>query len=146
MKKIRIVGILTAILIFGAVCSVPIVNNVHANKVEKDLLKVPVPKETVILESLSKAGKLTGNGNGMQYFGAILIKSELSLEELKTYYSFYRDNEWKYVVENQRGQDIKAIEHGSLQFKEKVEDEGYFIVYSWGEGIEILEDLDIRGH
>lgn len=38
-----------------------------------------------MIESLSQAGKLTGNGNGMQYFGAILIRSELSLEELETY-------------------------------------------------------------
>ena len=36
----------------------------------------------VLIESLSEAGRLTGNGNGLQYFGAVLIRSELSLEEL----------------------------------------------------------------
>ena len=51
-----------------------------------------------MIESISRAGKLTGNGNGMQYFGAILIRSDLSLEELDAYYSRYRSNEWECLV------------------------------------------------
>ena len=99
-----------------------------------------------MIESLSQAGKLTGNGNGMQYFGAILIRSELSLEELETYYSDYRSNEWEYLVEIQEGQSIKVIEHKALQFSEEIEDSGYYIVYSWGSGNSLLKELDMRGH
>ena len=99
-----------------------------------------------MIESLSQAGKLTGNGNRMQYFGAILIRSELSLEELETYYSDYRSNEWEYLVEIQEGQSIEVIEHKALQFSEEIEDGGYYIVYSWGRGNSLLKELDMRGH
>ena len=117
-----------------------------AYKVEKALCEIPLPEETELIESLSQAGKLTGNGNGMQYFGAILIKSELSLEELDAYYSDYRRNEWEYLVEIQEGQSIDVIEHGELQFSEEIKGSGYYIVYSWGSGDSLLQELDIRGH
>ena len=84
-KKLKLVGILAAVVLIGSVISIPLINNHTAYKVEKALCEIPLPEETELIESLSQAGKLTGNGNGMQYFGAILIRSELSLEELETY-------------------------------------------------------------
>ena len=146
MKKIKLVGILAAVVLIGSVISIPLINNHTAYKMEKALCEIPLPEETELIESLSQAGKLTGNGNGMQYFGAILIKSELSLEELETYYSDYRSNEWEYFVEIQEGQSIKVIEHKALQCSEEIEDSGYYIVYSWGSGNSLLKELDIRGH
>ena len=82
MKKIKLVGILAAVVLIGSVISIPLINNHTAYKVEKALCEIPLPEETELIESLSQAGKLMGNGNGMQYFGAILIRSDLSLEEL----------------------------------------------------------------
>ena len=87
MKKLKLVGILAAVVLIGSVISIPLINNHTAYKVEKALCEIPLPEETELIESLSQAGKLTGNGNGMQYFGAILIRSDLSLEELDAYYS-----------------------------------------------------------
>ena len=55
----------------------------------------------------------------MQYFGAILIKSELSLKELDDYYSDHRSNEWEYLVEIQGGQSIDVIDHETLNFWER---------------------------
>ena len=110
------------------------------------LCEIPLPEETELIESLSQAGKLTGNGNGMQYFGAILIRSDLSLEELDAYYSGYRSNEWECLVETQEGQSIEVIDHETLQFSEEIKDSGYYILYSWGSGNSLLEELDIRGH
>lgn len=52
----------------------------------------------------------------MQYFGAILIQSELALDTLQAYYSIYADNEWTYIVEPQLDNKIKVIEHGYLNF------------------------------
>ena len=146
MKKLKLVGILTAVVLIGGVISIPLINNYTAYKVERALCEIPLPEEAELIESLSQAGKLTGNGNGMQYFGAILIRSDLSLEELETYYSDYRSNEWEYLVEIQEGQSIKEIEHKALQFSEEIEDSGYYIVYSWGSGNSLLDELDIRGH
>ena len=146
MKKIKVVGILAAVVLIGGSLSIPLINNYTAYKVEKALCEIPLPEETELIESLPQAGKLTGNGNGMQYFGAILIRSELSLEELDAYYSDYRSNEWEYLVETQEGQPIEVIDHRTLQFTEEIKDSGYYIVYSWGSGNSLLEELDIRGH
>ena len=146
MKKLKLVGILTTVVLIGGVISIPLINNHTAYKVEKTLCEIPLPEKTELIESLSQAGKLTGNGNGMQYFGAILIRSELSLEELDAYYSDYRSNEWEYLVETQERQSIEVIDHGTLQFTEEIKDSGYDIVYSWGSGNSLLEELDIRGH
>lgn len=146
MKKLKLVGILAVVVLIGGSLSIPLINNHIAYKVEKELCKIPLPEETELIESLSQAGKLTGNGNGMQYFGAILIRSELSLEELEAYYSGYRSNEWECLVETQEGQFIGMIEHRVLQFSEEINDSGYYIVYSWGSGNSLLEELDIRGH
>lgn len=146
MKKLKVVGILAAVVLIGGSLSIPLVNNFIAYKVEKALCEIPLPEKTELIESLSQAGKLTGNGNGMQYLGAILIRSELSLEELDVYYSDYRDNEWEYLVEAQEGKSIEVIDHGTLQFTEEIKDSGYYIVYSWGSGNSLLVEWDIRGH
>ena len=146
MKKLKLVGILVAVVLIGGVISISFINNNIAYKVEKALCEIPLPEETELMESLSQAGKLTGNGNGMQYFGAILIRSDLSLEELDAYYSEYRSNEWEYLVEVQEGQSVEMLEHGGLQFSEEIKGNSYYIVYSWGSGNSLLRELDIRGH
>lgn len=146
MRKLKLVGILAAVVLIGGSLSIPLINNYTAYNVEKALCETSLPEETELIESLSQAGKLTGSGNGMQYFGAILIRSDLSLEELDVYYSGYRSNEWEYLVEAQEGQSIEVIDHRTLQFSEEIKDNGYYIVYSWGSGNSLLEELDIRGH
>lgn len=146
MKELRRVGILVAVVLIGGVISIPFINNHTAYKVEKTLCEIPLPEETELIESLSQAGKLSGNGNRMQYFGAILIRSDLSLEELDDCYSDYRSNKWECSVETQEGQYIEVIDHGTLQFSEEIKDSDCYIVYSWGSGKSLLEELDIREH
>ena len=146
MKKLKLVGILAVVVLIGGAISIPYINNYTAYKVERALCEIPLPEKAELIESLSQAGKLTGNGNGIQYFGAILIRSDLSWEELDAYYSGYRSNEWECLVETQEGQHIEVIDHGTLQFTEEIKDSGYYIVYSWGSGNSLLEELDIRGH
>jgi hypothetical protein len=85
----------------------------------------------------------------MQYFGAILVKTELSEKELNQHYRQYRKTEWDYIVKKQTSDKIDVIELGSYSFKKyKDEDkEKYYIIYSWGsnKNNELL-NLDIRGH
>ena len=145
-KKLKLVGILVAVVLIGGVISISFINNNIAYKVEKELCETPLPEKTELIESISRAGKLTGNGNGMQYFGAILIQSELSLKELDDYYSNHRSNEWEYLVEIQEGQSIDVIDHETLNFGKEINDAGYYIVYSWESVNSLLKELDIRGH
>lgn len=132
--------------------SIIIVNNSIANKVEKDLKKHELPKDTVLVEAISAAGKLTGNGNGMQYMGAILITSKLTEEEIKAHYGEAFD----YVsVNRQTSKSIEDINSSAIRFYsyDETSDQNYYSVICWGSQndfangsfSEIL-DLDIRGH
>ena len=121
MKKMLVAMLTVAVLmVCGFIIAIPIVNDNVAEKTAKELVKIPMPEGTEYIESKSRAGKLVGNGNGMQYFGAILIQSELSLEELQEYYSNYADSEWECIVEQQRDNEISVIEHGSLAFESEI--------------------------
>lgn len=130
------------------IVSIPIINNIIADTVESTLKDTPLPANTKLIDSVSKAGKLVGNGNGMQHFGAILIKSSLSQKELDDFYSNYRNNSWDYIVEKQTTNEITMI-HGNISFK-KVDNintsSDYFIVYSWGGKHNGILDMDLRGH
>lgn len=135
--------------VFFVYMAAPFVNDNAARKTAKVLEHIPLPNDTELVETAYKAGKLVGNGNGMQYFGAILIRSELSLEELKGYYSKFADpehQEWECEVEVQKGKDITIIEHGSLTFQTDVEGDNYYIVYSWGNNHSFFDEFDLRGH
>lgn len=148
MKKVvKIIVIVLVALLATLVISSPFVNNYSASKIEKRLTALPLPEKTEYIESISRAGKMTGNGNGMQFIGAILIQSELSLEELNDYYAVYRENQWDCIVEVQDSSSLEFVEHGVLSFAKDISpEEGYFVIYSWGDGVEPFEALDIRGN
>ncbi|MCI8427399.1 MAG: hypothetical protein HFJ03_07705 [Lachnospira sp.] len=147
MKKLLITIILIVVIIFLSVLvAAPIVNDNIAKKTADKLVDLPLPSNTEFIETVYLAGKLVGNGNGMQYFGAILIKSGLSLEELKEYYLKFAKDEWECMVERQIDTDIKIIEHRKVTFKTNVEGDNYYIIYSWGSNNTIFHEFDIRGH
>lgn len=138
------------ILLFITVfMAVPLVNNHTASSIKKELVRLPLPEQTQRIDAVSAARKLVGNGNGMQFLGAMLIKSDLSLEALNDYYSRYREDEFSCIVEPQRGSEIRFIEIGDLRFKKIRPDDtlsNHYIVYTWGSSDFSLSDLDIRGH
>ncbi len=145
--RVTMVFIAALLLVFAVV--VPIINNGIALGVEKDLKAIPLPQKTELVESISKAGKLTGNGNGMQYFGAILIKSDLSLEELVAYYQTYRIGQYDCLIASQVDNEILAVQHGNLAFRHTEYGVGYYIVYTWGSAPDWIRDwldTDMRGH
>ncbi|GAA0124792.1 hypothetical protein UT300019_06940 [Clostridium sp. CTA-19] len=130
--KITIIFIITGLyLIF---IHMPSMNDFIADGVKKKLQDTPLPSNTKFCDAVSKVGYLTGNGSGIQFFGAILIKSQLSLEELQEYYSKYKTGYDGYVVLEQKGSQIDSIEHIEVFFASlknvKIFD-GYYIVYSW---------------
>lgn len=144
MKKVLIPVLIVIVLLIGFIVSIPLVNDRTAKYAEKQLVEVALPDNTEMIESISKAGKLVGNGNGMQYFGAILIRSEQSLDELSVYYLQKMPD---VVVKEQKSQAIECVEHGELSFKTPItETKDYFIVYLFDSGISPFSDLDIRGH
>lgn len=138
-----------AVIVAGLVLfliSIPIVNDFTASNVAKQLKDIPLPEKTSYIESISKAGKLTGNGNGMQYLGCILIRSDLTLEQLREYYAAFSENEWECIVEQQKDNEIPFVDHSLMTFKTDIGGDGFYVVYSWGDGNEFFSELDLRGH
>lgn len=82
--KIIIVLLLLPLLFDFAVM---FANDIIADKPEKELINIPLPEKTQLVESNSVAAKLYGNGNGMQYIGQLLVTTELTEEELRYYYN-----------------------------------------------------------
>lgn len=145
MKKGCFTAALALLLaLLTLLAAAPAVNDRAAKKVAKDLEALPLPADTVQLETVYRAGKLAGNGNGMQYFGGMLLESGLPLEELRDYYAGFPDR--AYTVEPQRGQEIALVEHGTLAFETKVTGDRFFLVYDWGTNDTIFHELDLRGH
>jgi len=129
------------------IVSIPFVNNYTATIIETKLRDLPLPEKSSYIESVSQAGKLAGNGNGMQFFGAILIESEMSIDELNKFYSDYNNDRLNLIIDEQDSQQIKFIEHSELIFNcELNQNKNYFILYAWGKGIEPFCSLDVRGY
>ena len=146
MKKGTVMLVTLVVLLLMFLLSIPIVNDNVAKKTAERIKDTQLPNDSEYVESFSAAGKLVGNGNGMQYLGGILIRSEQSLEALKMYYSQFSQNEWEFIVENQKGRNVSMIEQGTLRLESDAEGDNYFIVYTWGDNDTIFDALDIRGH
>ena len=86
MKKAVVVILI--VLLGAALFQITIrsVNDHIAGGLEKRLLSCPLPQDTELLESVSVAGKMLGAGNGMQWFGILLVRSGLSADELTEWY------------------------------------------------------------
>ncbi len=153
LKRIFLTLLIVIIALpFVSYAGIVITNNCIADKIEKDLVKYQMPSDTELLDSISIAGKLSGNGNGMQYMGAILVKSNLSAEELREYY----DLDFDYIeVRKQENRTLDFIHHSYSfnNFPETQEISCYSIVCwdsnrkeCFGEFVSELLDFDIRGH
>lgn len=147
--KAAVIIIASIVILSVIFCvSIPIVNDLHAKRVAEELSALPLPDNTRIIEKTSAAGKLWGNGNGMQYMGALLIESGLTLEELE---KFYSQSGIEYCsVSPQSGKAITVTDHGKLAFKTEPDSDNYYIVYALGKHdnfiIQLYSELDLRGH
>ncbi len=124
-------------------------NNCIANRIEKSLKATALPENTAIIDSMSVAGKLVGNGNGMQYMGAILITSDLTADELRNFYSQSFDH---IQVTAQHSATVTCIEIGRYHF-DRFDDsvDNCYAITCWDaedvpDWARTLLDLDLRGH
>lgn len=124
---------------------IPLVNNSRALELEKRLKALSLPEQTVLLDSYSAAGRYDGSGESVRYFGAVLLQSELSLEQLQTYYAAIAPD---CVAAVQAGQTITCVGRGKLQFRAQPPETGSYIVYILDRSVHTGQgwlDLDIRG-
>jgi hypothetical protein len=139
--------VVTAAVLIAVPVSIPIVNDVAASDVERRLLDLPVPEGAERIDSMAQAGRIVGNGNGMQYVGALLIRSGDSEAALQRFYSAQeRAAELSITVTPADDLEREGF-HGARGFLAHSGERGTFVVHAWGEAPgQIFEDLDLRGH
>ena len=159
----RVPGALIAALVVLGVALTPAVaaivvslqNDAAAGTVRDQLVSLPLPRSSELVDSHSQAGKLVGNGNGMQYLGAILLHSDLTAAELETHYAEQadvidesRESELavEIIVEESSSTQLHDIT-GMSSFLSRAGQPELFVVYMWGDAPSWFHrDLDLRGH
>lgn len=137
-------GVVVFVLV-GVPVAITLVNDAAARRVEAQLLELRLPDGAELLDSMSQAGKLTGNGNGMQYLGALLIKSDEDATELRRFYEEVEDESGLQIAVTP-AQDVQGL-HGVGGFLADEGIEGTFVIEAWGDGPGwFFEDFDLRGH
>ena len=141
--------ILLAVLLYAGIV---VSNNRIAEGLRQQVDGWPLPPDTERVESVAVAGKMDGNGNGMQYFGGALLHSRLDEAALRAWYEpRLSDGESLRVAR----QDSPLLFECDKRCFQDFEDDGrYWVVmlcrYNSVDAEETpwdaLLNLDIRGH
>jgi hypothetical protein len=127
--------------------SIHTVNDVVAGEVEGRLIDLPLPQGAELVDSMSQAGRIVGNGNGMQYVGALLLRSSDSLSELQRFYDEQRQSADLAITVTPSDALENDGFHGAHGFLGSSGERGTYVVYGWGSAPgEIFENFDLRGH
>lgn len=110
MKKKITVAVIVIVVFCTPVLSAPLINNACAAANYERLTELPVPADTLCVETASYTGRLVGNGDGMQFFAAMLVESTQGLQELQAYYT-----PLDCTVQEQAGQTIDRIDKQHTQ-------------------------------
>ena len=97
-----------------------------------------------IVETISEYGKLNGNGNGINFFGAVLAKVD-NPDVLDTLVSLNKDFELlDYYKQEKREIDLKYAQYAHLSFENLSPD--YYVVWFYQSSHPHANLLDIKGH
>ncbi len=147
-RAIRGIMIALAVILLVMGLAVPVANNAVAMGVAREMQALPLPSDTTLIDSTSLSGRFGDTAGHVQYFAALLIKSDRSVEQLRAHYAGYTDYSLiAYRVEKQVGRDISVLQDVNLAFHEDVADEGYYIVYTTrtgGHALQFWLDMDVR--
>lgn len=156
-KIILVTPLVISVLFMCLFIAVPLVNNVQLHKFTKQFSAHQLPAETKVLETKSVVGKLNGNGNGLDFFAAVLVKSSLSVDKLTHYYeqeefkNAKRSGNYPVVTEvlpvTGDSVDSEHLEHRRLVYQSlsQLKDySGYYFVVLYDGGYD--SGFDLRGH
>ena len=102
-----------------------------------------------LLEVESVCGKLNGNGNGMNYFGAALVAAD-SVEDMDTLVAELEGDfdTVAYTVLEDNQIDVPELQHRRLTFNDTVLQKGetYYCIYFYVHEHPASNIFDIRGY
>lgn len=124
-------------------------------KFSSQLFEMDLPEDIYVIEKCKLRGKLNGNGNGMDFFACILVKTERSQKELHNYLENQEFTPAKKhemveteVIKLQSNRlETKYVEHGEIVFesiKSEADFDDYYVLIIYDGGYSA--DFDISGH
>lgn len=155
MKSRWILQLVIICLIIGLFVLMLNYNNFVLTRFSSQLFEMDLPEDVYIMEEHKVRGKLNGNGNGMDFFACILVKTERLQKELYDYLNNYefvpaKDHE---IVETEviklrsNRLETKYVEHGEIVFEtiqNEVNFDDYYVLIIYDGGYSA--DFDILGH
>lgn len=121
-------------------------NNALLSGMEHDLTDTVSKGNVEMIESRSVCGKLNGNGNGMDFFAAVLVTgTELEVQAVVAALAqAYGDV--GYLSQSEAKITVKYLEHESLSYSHKDYTDGeYYTVYIYDSDLPAFP-MDLRGH
>lgn len=155
MKSRWIVQLFIVCFIIGLFVLAMNYNSYVLIKFSSQLFEMDLPEGVHVIEKYKVKGKLNGNGNGMDFFACILVKTDRSQEELRDYLNNQKFIPAKNheIVETEviKLQSIqlktKYVEHEEIEFetlKNEVNFNDYYVLIIYDGGYSA--DFDISGH
>lgn len=140
-KAALIIAAVVLIIPIALAAVTTIVSDNTTADLEKQLSEIPLPDGMTCAESFSAAGKIVGNGNGMQCLAVMLITGDASLENLQNYYAQYNCD-----VIIQETSKIDSY-HGDFGFDKFNPQAANYRVEMWGKAPSwFFAWFDLRGH
>ncbi len=123
-------------------CFVHVANNVAAHEIERRLVAIPLPPGTELVDSAWAVSRFAGAGNGTQYAGAVLVRSDLSSAALAALYNDGAQN--ARALGETDGRVESALRFGN---EYDLTEPGMFVIAETGEPESaLLASADVRGH
>lgn len=130
-------------------------NDLVLTKFSSQLFEIDLPDDIHLIEKYKVRGKLNGNGNGMDFFACILVKTECSQKEINDYINNYKFNPAKNheIVEieviklHSNRLETKYVENKEIVFKTIKDNDDfndYYVLSIYDGGYSA--DFDILGH
>lgn len=147
--------LLIVCLVIGMFVLIPNYNNYVLNKFSSQLFKIELPDNISLIDTYKIRGNLNGNGNTMDFFACILVKTNCSKEELQEFLENEKFTSAKghkvidtdVIKMKNNILDTKYVEHEQIVFESlknenNLDDYYALIIYDGG----YSSDFDLLGH
>ncbi len=147
MKKAAIVTAVIIALIALLIAIPPITNSIILSSLAGDFADEVATSGAQIIEAEKIYGKLNGNGNGISFFGALLVKKD-SVADIDALISeLDEDFEIVEYYEPTNAQvTSKHLEHGNLEFDTDIASGEYLVLCFHESSHPMANEFDIKGH
>ena len=129
------VAVLALVAVFSIFFYVLVLSDVilqnRSEKFLQEMTSIELPPNTEILEEMNKGGHVCGNDD-CQVFAAIIVRSDLTLDQLDAYYDAYRTgNKYTdmYVTEDVKKELILLEQSDAAEEFGEMED--VYLIYSF---------------